>query len=81
MRRILIAGILVVVVLASIGLVTAGNGFSPGDETDESDNVCDVDGYGFGDDTCDGEELEIAKLIENNMENVMASATGNVMEN
>ena len=54
MRKILIAGILVAVVPASIGLVTAVNGFSPGDETDESDNVCDVDGYGFGDGTCDG---------------------------
>ena len=55
MRKILIAGILVVIVLASIGLVTAGNGFGPSDGTGESDKVCDDDGYGPGDGTCDGE--------------------------
>jgi hypothetical protein len=55
MRKILIAGILVAVVLASIGLVTAGNGFGPGDGTGESDKVCDDDGYGPGDGTCNGD--------------------------
>ena len=55
MRKILIAGTLVSIILASIGLVTAGNGFGPGDGTGECDNVCNDDGYGPGDGTCDGE--------------------------
>jgi len=53
MRKIMIAGILVAIVIASIGLVTAGNGFVPGDGTDECENVCD----GSGDGTCDGDGI------------------------
>jgi len=49
----MIAGILVAIVIASIGLVTAGNGFVPVDGTDECENVCD----GSGDGTCDGDGI------------------------
>lgn len=55
MKKILIAGILVSIAIASIGLVTAGNGFGPGDGTGECDNVCDGEGYGPGDGICDGD--------------------------
>jgi hypothetical protein len=55
MRKILIAGIMVAIVIASIGLVTAGNGFGPGDGTGKCDNICDGEGYGPGDGICDGE--------------------------
>ena len=50
MRKILIAGILVAIVVASIGLVTAGNGFDTGDGSGECDNFCNCDGI------CDSEE-------------------------
>ena len=58
MRKKLIAGILVIIAIASIGLVTAGNGFGPGEETGECDNVCDGEGYGPGDGICNGEGNE-----------------------
>ena len=54
MRKIFVAGILVAIIIASIGLVTAGNGFGPVDGTGECDNICDGDGYG-PDGTCHGE--------------------------
>jgi hypothetical protein len=70
MRKILILGILVAMTIASIGLVTAGNGFGPGDGECVNNKVCDGDGteecdgnckqYGEGDDfsdgQCDGEQ-------------------------
>jgi hypothetical protein len=39
MKKILIVGILIAVVLVSIGLVTAGNIFGTNDVTSESDNI------------------------------------------
>jgi hypothetical protein len=50
MNKIIITSILVSIVVASIGLVTAGNGFDPVDRTGECDNLCDSKGY----DNCEG---------------------------
>ncbi len=55
MKKILVAGILVGIAIAAIGLVTAGNGFGPVEGTGECDNVCDGEGYGPGDGICDSD--------------------------
>jgi hypothetical protein len=55
MRKMLIAGILVIIAIVSIGLVTAGNGFGSDNGKGECDNVCDGEGFGPGDGICDGE--------------------------
>ena len=60
MRKIMIAGILVAIVIASIGLVTAGNGFGPGDGTEDCENICDGDGPGIS--TCDGDDSGECKV-------------------
>ncbi len=55
MKKIMIVGIILSIVLVSIGLVTAGNGFGPGDGTGTCDKTCDGDGYGPCTGTCNGD--------------------------
>ena len=52
MRKIVLAGLLVIGLMVSVGLVNAvQNGYGPGD----GDGVCDGDGPGPGDGVCDGD--------------------------
>jgi hypothetical protein len=52
MRKIVLAGLLVIGFIVSVGLVNAvQNGYGPGD----GDGVCDGDGSGPGDGVCDGD--------------------------
>lgn len=55
MKKILIVGILVSIVLVSIGLVTASNVFGTGDVTSESDKECSCICDGQGNCICMGE--------------------------
>lgn len=55
MKKIMIAGILVVVIIVSVGLVTAGFGFNSSDRTVENDNVCAGNECGTCDGSCDGD--------------------------
>jgi len=54
MRKIVLASLLVISLMISVGLVNAvKNGYGPGD----GDGVCDGDGPGPGDGVCDGDGI------------------------
>jgi hypothetical protein len=56
MKKILMAGILIAIAIASIGLVTAENRFGQVNGIGECNNFCDGEGYGSGNRICDVEE-------------------------